>query len=118
MSYELAVWEGERPEDDDAAGQQWMSLAEHYLETEDANPPTERIREYVGALLRRWPDITIDETGESPWSVGPLLGEADGPVICVSMQWDRAEEVSAFVAKTAASMGLVCFDLQTDTLRS
>ncbi|OYP20613.1 hypothetical protein CFC35_38435 [Streptomyces sp. FBKL.4005] len=72
---------------------------------------------YVAALLERWCDLTEDEEDTSPWSTGPLSGEASGPLIYFPMRWSMAEEASAYAASVAESMGLVCFDVQQDRLR-
>ncbi|MFI2511596.1 hypothetical protein [Streptomyces sp. NPDC018972] len=120
MSYDLAVWEGERPADDRAAGRVWRGLYERYLDSDDGEveePPSERIAAYVAALLERWCDITEDEAASSPWSSGPLIGNASGPVIYFGMSWSMAEEASAYAADLANSMGLVCFDVQQNGLR-
>lgn len=79
--------------------------------------PSERIAAYVAALLERWCDITEDEEDTSPWSTGPLIGEASGPLVYFPMRWSMAEEASAYAAAVAESMGLVCFDVQQDRLR-
>ncbi|OQR65308.1 hypothetical protein B6E66_04185 [Streptomyces maremycinicus] len=120
MSYDLAVWEGERPADDRAAGRVCAGLYERYLDGDDGEleePPSERIAAYVAALLKRWCDITEDEEETSPWSRGPLIGNARGPVIYFGMSWSMAEEASAYAADLANSMGLVCFDVQQNGLR-
>ncbi len=80
-------------------------------------PPSERITAYVAALLERWSGITEDEEDTSPWSTGPLIGEASGPLIYFPMRWSMAEESSAYAAAVAESMGLVCFDVQQYRLR-
>jgi hypothetical protein len=80
MSYDLAVWEGERPDDDEAAMKFYMERIVPQLEEYDPkNPitPTPRIRAYVEALLECWPDIQAEDNG-SPWSTGPLMREAVG----------------------------------------
>ncbi|WP_369394812.1 hypothetical protein AB5J72_50520 [Streptomyces sp. CG1] len=117
MTYDLAVWEGERPEDDKAAGEFFTDLYNCYIDGELDHPPTERIAAYVAALLERWCDITEDEEDTSPWSTGPLIDEASGPLIYFAMRWSMAEEASAFAADLADSMGLICFDVQLDRLR-
>ncbi|OKJ65219.1 hypothetical protein AMK27_05255 [Streptomyces sp. CB02009] len=71
----------------------------------------------MAALLERWCDITEDEEDTSPWSTGPLIGEASGPLIYFPMRWSMAEEASAYAAAVAEYMGLVCFDVQQDRLR-
>ncbi|MEU6673853.1 hypothetical protein [Streptomyces sp. NPDC046925] len=117
MSYDLAVWEGERPADDKTARRVFSDLYDHYLDGETEEPPSAGITAYVTALLEQWGDITEDEDETSPWSVGPLIDAASGPLIYFGMAWDRAEEVSAYAAGLAGSMGLICFDVQQDRLR-
>ncbi|MFG2646061.1 hypothetical protein ACGFYP_34460 [Streptomyces sp. NPDC048370] len=117
MSYDLAVWEGERPADDKTAGRVFNELYDRYIDGEVEEPPSERIAAYVAALLERWCDLTEDEEDTSPWSTGPLIGEASGPLIYFPMRWSMAEEASAYATTVAESMGLVCFDVQQDRLR-
>ncbi|MFD3357829.1 hypothetical protein [Streptomyces fradiae] len=117
MSYDLAVWEGERPADDKTAGQVFSNLYDRYIDGETEEPPSERIAAYVAALLERWCDLTEDDEDTSPWSTGPLIDEASGPLIYFAMRWSMAEEASAYAATVAESMGLVCFDVQQDRLR-
>ncbi|MFB7233979.1 MULTISPECIES: hypothetical protein [unclassified Streptomyces] len=116
MSYDLAVWEGDRPTNDKAAGKAFSDLYDRYLEGEAKEPPAERITAYVAALLGRWCDITETEDETSPWSVGPLIDGASGPLVYFGLAWDRAEEASTFAAAVANSMGLICFDVQQDRL--
>ncbi|MGF0171299.1 hypothetical protein ACQF36_12515 [Streptomyces sp. Marseille-Q5077] len=117
MSYDLAVWEGERPADDKAAGRAFTDLYDRYVDTDTEHPATERIAAYVAALLERWCDLTEDVADTSPWSTGPLIGAACGPLVYFPMRWSTAEEVSSYAAALADSMGLVCFDPQQDRLR-
>ncbi|WP_331743192.1 hypothetical protein OG239_43265 (plasmid) [Streptomyces sp. NBC_00868] len=118
MSYDLAVWEGERPADDKSARRSFNDLYDRYLDGDIEEPPSERITAYVAALLERWCDITEDEDETPPWSVGPLIAGASGPVIYFGMAWSRAEDASAYAAGLADSMGLLCFDVQQDRLRT
>lgn len=117
MSYDLAVWEGDRPPSNSAAGETFMALYERYIRAEDDIPPTERIAAYVAALLDRWCDLAEDEDDTSPWSAGPLIDEAAGPLIYFAMRWSMADEASTYAANLAATMGLVCYDPQQETLR-
>ncbi|WP_307814128.1 hypothetical protein [Streptomyces sp. N35] len=86
MSYDLAVWEGERPTDDAVAGRLFSELYDQYIDTDVEQPPTERIATYVAALLERWCDLTEDEDDTSPWSTSPLIGEARGPLVYFPMR--------------------------------
>ncbi|MEU9576141.1 hypothetical protein [Streptomyces chilikensis] len=117
MSYDLAVWEGERPADDKNARRSFGDLYDRCLDGEVKEPPSERITAYVAALLERWCDITEDEDETSPWSVGPLIDGASGPLVYFGLAWDRAEEASSYAAAVAESMGLICFDVQQNRLR-
>ncbi|MEH0822154.1 MULTISPECIES: hypothetical protein [Micromonospora] len=116
MSYDLAVWEGELPIDDGAAGEAYDQLYALYMEDEEL-PPTPRIRAYVLALLERWVDMSDDEHDVSPWSAGPLMDEASGPFVYFTMRYSMCEEVSAEAARMAADHGLVCYDPQWERLR-
>jgi hypothetical protein len=63
MSYDLAVWEGERPSDDATAGAQYESLMDQ-MESGEFGEPSPRIRAYVEALLAG----TRTRSGSSPAS--------------------------------------------------
>jgi hypothetical protein len=117
MSYDLAVWEGERPVDATTASQVFTDHYARFIGSGEQQPPTELIATYVSALLERWCDMTEDEDDTSPWSVGPLIGAARGPLIYFPMRYSMATEASAYAANLAASMGLVCFDPQLNQLR-
>ncbi|MGQ5259587.1 hypothetical protein ACTWLT_02395 [Micromonospora sp. ZYX-F-536] len=117
MSYDLAVWEGDEPTDDGEGGRVFQQLYRKYIDAEDETPPKPRIRAYVHALLERWIDMTEDEEDVSPWSDGPMIGNASGPIIYFAMRYSMCEEVSAEAARMAAERGLICFDPQWDRLR-
>ena len=119
MSYDLAVWEGDRPADDESGEKYYMEHVVPVLEDYDPNgpvePPTPRIEAYVEVLLQHWPDIDTHEG--SPWSTSPLMGEAIGSFVYFPMVWSMAEEASAFAADLAQQHGLVCYDPQLEGLR-
>ncbi|WP_305788964.1 hypothetical protein [Symbioplanes lichenis] len=113
MSYDLAVWDGDRPPGDEAAGETYESLFDQYLEADGPTPPTARVRAYVSAITKRYPDTEPD----SPWSSSPIVDDAAGPIVYLTMSWSRCEEVSAAAAQLAAEHGLVCYDPQMERLR-
>ncbi|WP_210414797.1 hypothetical protein [Microlunatus elymi] len=112
MSYDLAIWEGGRPETDAEATRVYEQLAERMY---DGDPPSERIRGYVEALLQRWPED--QESEDVPWSDGPLIGNASGGWIYFGIRPARADEVATYAAELAQQHGLVCYDPQEAALR-
>ena len=114
MSYDLVVWDGEPPRDNDEAGAVFDELYECYLDSEDAVvEPSPRIEAYVKALVERYPD---DVQG-SPWASPPVIDEASGPIVYLLMSYSRADEGSEYAAALARKHGLICFDPQGETLR-
>jgi hypothetical protein len=117
MSYDLAVWQGERPASDAQAGETFAKLYQQYIGEEHEDAPAPAIAAYVAALLERWPDLDDGDDDECPWADGPLINNARGPIIYFAMVWSKAEEASAYAAALAARHGLVCFDPQSEQLR-
>ncbi|MBM0277577.1 hypothetical protein [Micromonospora tarensis] len=115
MSYDLAVWEGDMPADDEAAGAAYDALYERYFESEE-QPPTPRIQAYLEVVAARWPDLYGHDAEVYPLSNG-LVDEASGPMLYFTIPFSRADEVSAEAARMAADHGLVCYDPQSEHLR-
>jgi hypothetical protein len=117
MSYDLTVWVGERPDDDEAADEQYEEVTERLEEAADepadANPPSPRIKAYLAALLQRWPYDAAD----SPWAVNPLTDDAAGDAAIVTLVPHRADQAATYVAELAVAHGLVCYDPQLGALR-
>jgi hypothetical protein len=63
VSYDLAVWAGDRPLDNHQAGSTYDELYERYLESDDVVvPPVPDIRAYVEALVaREQSSIPVDQ---------------------------------------------------------
>lgn len=120
MTYNLAVWKGERPASDEEALKTYQSLYDEWLARGAPNrssAPVTEIAAYVESLLQRWPDISTDEGEDSPWADGPLIDDASGPIIYFPIMSRMCEEASEFAAQVAAKHGLVCFDPQMSELR-
>jgi hypothetical protein len=118
MSYDLAVWEGERPANDLAAAEEVQRLYDRYIDSDESSAPTPRIAGYVQALLDRYPDISTQAGEDSLWSTAPLMNAGRGPLIYLPMVWSRCDEVSAWAVQLAAEHGLNCYDPQWDQLRT
>jgi hypothetical protein len=118
MSYDVAVWEGERPKDDGQALEVFEGLWKRCGNAGD--PPSPRVLEFVEALTARYPDLTVDlleeELDELPWASWPLTGHVMGPFLYINLRWSKAAEVLPFIAETARQHELVCFDPQERAL--
>lgn len=115
MSYDLAVWDGDRPLDNNQAALTYDELYERYLESDDVVvPPAPCITAYVEALVARYPD-DVDCSGV--WASPPVIEEASGPIVYLLMSYGKAQEVSEYAAELAREHGLVCFDPQGECLR-
>ncbi|GAB2678704.1 hypothetical protein [Nocardia goodfellowii] len=117
MSYDLEIWEGEQPccatnlrKTLDAMSD---ASEQRYLRGEASELPSPKIKDFVEALLRRWPDCGEDA---SPWSSAGT-GHAEGSSLHINIQWGRQDEVSTFVAGLAKVHGLNCYDPQQNRLR-
>jgi hypothetical protein len=116
MSYDLAVWEGERPVDHAAAGRLFAEFYERYVGTDVEDVPTPKITKFVELLVARWPDLSDDTDETSPWSTDPLISEASGPFIYFPMRYSMYKEAVVYATEVARSLGLVCFDPQDEQL--
>jgi hypothetical protein len=117
MSYDVAVWDGERPADDEQALRTYEALWERYGDA--AEPPSPRILDYIAALTARYPDLTehsSDDVDASPWADGPLTLDVKGPFFYFALVYSKVDEALPFIAETARRHGLVCFDPQRQRL--
>jgi hypothetical protein len=121
MSFDLAVWEGDRPADNEEAARVLDQLYNDLIASGDRIDPSPRIAAYVDRLLARWPDAGSDAEVDSPWSDGPLLGNASGRLfyfgITYSNRRELLQEAIDYAVALAAERGLVCYDPQYSTLR-
>ncbi|UJR83071.1 hypothetical protein [Sandaracinus amylolyticus] len=115
MSFDIAVWEGPRPRDDDDAASTFASLANRYLEREPEHdePTPARVRALIDAVRARFPD---DAPEDRVWALSPIDCDQRGPLLYPHVRWDYAEVVLRVVSQLAAEHGLVCFDPQDERL--
>jgi hypothetical protein len=111
MSYDLAVWKGPAPTDDDDAESTYEALMDEY-QSSAGEPTIPEISDFLDALLARWPDITEDGGEDSPWADGPMENNASGPIIYFGMSGSGVADAVPFVIEEAKRRGLVVFDPQ------
>jgi hypothetical protein len=116
VSYDLAIWEGDRPADGAAARDEYRQLRARYMRSEP-EPPTPPIAAFIRALLDRYPEIDTEAGEDSPWADGPLMRDASGPFCYLPLVYSQCGDASAWVAQVAQEHGLVCCDPQTGKLR-
>jgi len=116
MSYDLAVWEGARPESDELAlahYQRQMALADALYESrQPPAPPTAAIAELLQAVTARFP---ADEE-DGVWSVPPSAADVGGSFAYLTMTFPGAARAGDAVVEMALARGLVVFDPQTTAL--
>ena len=119
MSYDLAVWEGPRPDGSAAAAAEFArrvaEMDRLYEAGEPMTEPTAAIRTFVAAAEERYPEDDADPDS-SVWAVWPLIGNAVGDGIFIPMTYPGARAARDAVAGIAAAHGLVCFDPQSEEL--
>jgi hypothetical protein len=117
MGYQLVVWEGVRPADDDAGVEQFRALAEQHLLGEPTEP-TPAIRAFIEALTTVWTDDPDDPRWDkSPWKYPPLLDGASGPMVFLDLRLRSEVIISTVIASIAEDHGLVTLDLMVGMLR-
>ncbi|KFZ82064.1 hypothetical protein ED92_17770 [Amycolatopsis sp. MJM2582] len=119
MSYHLAVWEGPRPIDDNAAQAAFARLRTEYPGGRRRIRASTLIQQYISQLLARWPDLDSDaedDEDDIPWSDGPLIDNASGPLFYFGVVYSKYEEATEFAVERAQALGLICFDPQTGRL--
>lgn len=117
MTYDLAVWAGDRPLTDAKAARVFHHLYDRFMTECGHVPVLPLIDQYAEALVDRWAHVESQGNMHSPWISGPHLGSASGPLLYFTVRSSRAAEVVTFAANVAAEFGLVCFDPQTGELR-
>jgi hypothetical protein len=77
------------------------------------DPPSQKMLEFVARLTARYPDATT--TDDTPWADGPLTGDISGRFIHFSISWSwYNSSVITFIVQTGHSVGLHCYDPQSD----
>ncbi len=94
MSYDLAFWEGPRPQTDDEASARFEELMDALEETDDDVPPTASIQALLSDLEARWPINDPD----APWATFPLGEDAQGNTLYVNLVLSVSNVVSASIS--------------------
>lgn len=115
MSYDLAVWEGLRPESDEVAlahYEEQIALADaRYEAGQPPTAPTPRVAEFLRTVIAHFPADEGDVDGT--WSMPPSERDADGSFAYLTLTYPGAQRSYAAVVELAVTGGLIAFDPQT-----
>lgn len=117
MSYDVAVWDGSRPANDDEAIETFERLmdADEARDDEHGEPLTPTIDAFLADLLARWPDLDEPSGEGSPWAISGIREDASGPLCYLCMtNTPLLDEAVAYIAELARKHGLVAFDPQVE----
>jgi hypothetical protein len=119
VSVDLAVWDGQRPANDEEARAAFDDLCDRFLDP-PRTPPSAKIAAYVRALTARYPELAIGDDDEAEgvlWGSGPLIENASGPIVYIDLTLNSVfQQGWRYCVETASSHGLVAFDPQSAAL--
>lgn len=111
MSYDLAVWVGQRPDSDEAAADEYERRAD--ASEADESAPGAAVTAFVAGLLERWPEGRDDDV----WAMEPVLEDQGGDFLCLTMTVsDHLDDIVERAAELAETHGLVLYDPQRECL--
>jgi hypothetical protein len=119
VSYDIAVWVGEKPASDEAAVQTYVELVENMdreLSAPDRPASALELVRYADELLEIFPEISTDPGVDNPWADAPLKNNIVGRFFYFAMTYRNAPAALPVIAERASAHGLVCFDPQTGKL--
>jgi hypothetical protein len=114
LSFDLAIWVGDRPASDQEARRTFDRLmAEGERETsEGIRPkPDPRLARCVREITGSYSDGLLGLIFGSIWADMPVTPH--GSIVYMNLAWGVKTKVLDFIARTAAKHGLVCYDPQT-----
>jgi hypothetical protein len=107
MTAHFYAWEPSLAIDPRSAGFE-QQLEQAQASTAD---PTVSLLKFVERLLAKYPELS--QSDDTPWATGPLAGEITGAFINFAVSWSWYNRALIdFVATTAGSCGLHCYDPQ------
>ncbi|GAA1673240.1 hypothetical protein GCM10009745_15180 [Kribbella yunnanensis] len=102
MSYDVAVWVGEVPADDEAAGAVFADLAEEFLEGAELEPAAE-LAAFTEAV-----NVVRPGSPDESWQV-----TVSGPIAYFTLAYGEIDDAVGPIEQLADANGLVCFNPQT-----
>ena len=113
MSFDLAIWVGEQPSDDNealATFRRLMAQAERDFDAGVTRATDPTLRKCVREITGRYSDGILGRLPGSIWTSPPITPQ--GSIVYMNLRWGLSPAVIEFIARTAAKHELVCFDPQ------
>jgi hypothetical protein len=114
MSYDLAVWRGPRPANDEAAGAEYKRLMDRNEQSDE--PPSAAILAFAADLVARYPELGQPGDEDSPWAMSGIADDASGDFIYLTLTYPGARRARTFIAEVVHRHGLVGYDPQIESL--
>jgi hypothetical protein len=111
MSFDLAIWAGDRPVDDEAA-----AAAVARWPPRPGSDGAPELVAFVDDLLGLFPAPGDEDDPAHPWAVWPLEDTVVGDGAYLPIRWGRTAQAVPLVVEHARRRGLHCFDPQAGLL--
>jgi hypothetical protein len=108
MSFDLAIWVGEKPGSDQEAHETFDRLMRTFDGTDV--PPDPRLLKCKKEITGHYPDDWRAHLIGCVWTSIPLTPH--GSILIMNLTWGVSDAVLDHIARTAEKHGLVCYDLQ------
>lgn len=100
----------------DPAAPDFFARLKKYSDPRTRKQPTPRMQQFVAMLLKKYPDLSADTAVQTAWADGPIIDDANGGFIHVSMIWPLYEEAANFFVQQAMIIGFVVYDPISGTI--
>jgi hypothetical protein len=114
--YRLVIWEGQRPETDEAGALECQEVQKRHLD-EARSEPSAAIRRFLESLEDQSSDDRDPRLNPAPWP--PMSLRASGPALLLRLYLPTPAHalLTSMIAADAERHGLACFDPQIGLLR-
>ncbi|MFJ9686463.1 hypothetical protein ACIRRX_12335 [Streptomyces bacillaris] len=108
MSYDMAFWQ--EPQEIDAAGayQKYDAMTDG---KSGVSAESTRVRDFYAAVLKNYPDLTVENSDTSPWTSAVYC---NGECVIVTISWSRKNELVDTLISLAQRHGLLAYDPQKE----
>jgi len=114
MSFDLAVWDADRPVRTGEAERRYTQMCEGQ---DPAGASSHRVTAFVEECERRWPGDSDEDLDASPWASWPLTAQRTPCGFVANIRWGAAAGMFGEWAEMAERHGLVLYDPQSSVVK-